>query len=156
MTLLSLQVLIEKLSVGFWWYATLDPHWYSVPRTEEVKRNFGAAVCQRAHEPWTIKVRSKCAKLSNRQVCLCAWESQAQLAFWSRAHLLYFSLTPSGRLYLSICPCSSQVAEEWRGAWMEGGGAERGKVPVSEPGSCSSAVECQVTAPSFVLGGSLS
>lgn len=112
MTLLSLQVLIEKLSVGFWWYATLDPYWYSVPRTEEVKRNFGAAVCQRAHEPWTIKVRSMCAKLSNRQVCLCAWESQAQLAFWSRAHLLYFSLTPSGRLYLSICPCSSQVAEE--------------------------------------------
>lgn len=102
MTLLSLQVLIESLSAGFWWYATLNPYWYSVPCTAEVKRNFGAGVCQRAPEPWSIKVRSTCAKLSTRQVCLWARESQAQLAFWSRAHRLFFCLPASGcQTYLS-------------------------------------------------------
>lgn len=62
------------------------------------------------------KVRSMCAKLSSRQVCLCAWKSQALLAFWSRAHLLYFSLTLSGSLYLFMRSCSSQVE------WTKGGG----------------------------------
>lgn len=102
----------KKVSVGFWWHGTLDPYWYSVPPAEEVRRNFGAGVCQRAHEPWTIKVRSMCAKLSNRQVCLCAWGSQAPHAFWSRAQLLDNSLASSDCLYLCMCPCSHVVVED--------------------------------------------
>lgn len=157
MTLLSLQVLIESLSAGFWWYATLNPYWYSVPCTAEVKRNFGAGVCQRAHEPWSIKVRSTCAKLSTRQVCLWARESQAQLAFWSRAHRLFFCLTASGCLYLSIWPCSSQMAEE--GGGIYGG---RGRffqrawqllLSSRMPGHCSISLFWEVHSPSCSFAG---
>lgn len=107
---------------------------------------------------WTLdhKVRSMCAKLSSRQVCLCAWESQAPLAFWSRARLLYSSLTLSGSLYLSMCPCGSQVewggdrvggVKEWgrgkndvgRGSWLRGGfnqGAWQLLLRSGMPGHC--------------------
>lgn len=83
--------------------------------------------CSLSKSTWTLdhKVRSMCAKLSSRQVCLCAWESQAPLAFWSRARLLYFSLTLGGSLY----PCVP-VAVRWsgvRGGGREGGVKERGR-----------------------------
>lgn len=66
--------------------------------------------CSLSKSTWTLdhKVRSMYAKLSSRQVCLCAWESQALLASWSRARLLYFPHT----LCASLCV---PVAVRWSG-----------------------------------------
>ena len=52
-----------------------------------------------------------CAKLSSRQVCLCALESQAPLAFWSRAHPPFSSLALNGSLRHRMCPRGCQA--EW-------------------------------------------
>lgn len=53
---------------------------------------------------WTLdnKVGSTCAKLCRGQVCLCAFESQDQLTFWSSAHVLCISLSHSVDFFASI------------------------------------------------------
>lgn len=62
------------------------------------------------------------------------------------------SLSHSVALYTSLCVPVSARWSVVKGRRMEGGGSGWGKVSISEPGSCYSAVECQVTAPVFVLG----
>lgn len=112
MTLLSLQALIEKPLSGILMACHSWP--LLIFRATHLRGEKKLCGCSLSKSTWTLdhEVRSVCAKASSRQVCLCARESTARLAFWWRAHLLYFSLTLSGSMCLVMCPCSSQV--EWR------------------------------------------
>lgn len=62
--------------------------------------------CSLSKSTWTLdqKVRSMCAKLSSRQVCLCAWASQAPLAFLSGV-----------TLYAALCVPTAVEQREERG-----------------------------------------
>lgn len=82
-----------------------------------MKRNFRAAVCQRAHEPWTIR-SGQCVPNSPADRFVCELGRVKHRSHSDRELAYSISLSRSVALYTSLCV---PVAVRWSGVRGKGG-----------------------------------